>query len=131
MLRTLFIRGPVALLAASASLAALAQTTPHSTHGAAATSSAAGPAATVPAPLTFRSVFEGYQPFTDEKVGNWKQANDTVGEIGGWRAYAKEASQNAGQAQSPHQGHGQTPAQPQAGQPPARAANPHAGHGKQ
>ena len=27
----------------------------------------------------------------DEKVAPWKAANDKVGEIGGWRAYLKEA----------------------------------------
>ncbi len=70
----------------------------------------AAPAA-VPAP--FRSAFEGYQPYTDEKTVNWKQANDQVGRIGGWRAYAKEA-------QSP-QGQG-TPAA-------STPAHPHAGHG--
>ena len=45
------------------------------------------------APPAYRSAFEGYQPYTDEKIVNWKQANDTVGQIGGWRAYSKEASQ--------------------------------------
>jgi hypothetical protein len=39
----------------------------------------------------YRSTLEGYQPFTDEKIVPWKQANDGVGKIGGWRAYAKEA----------------------------------------
>lgn len=39
----------------------------------------------------YRSTLEGYRPFTDEKILPWKQANDTVGKIGGWRAYAKEA----------------------------------------
>jgi hypothetical protein len=41
---------------------------------------------------TFRSAFEGYQPHTDDKTGNWKEANDTTARIGGWRAYAKEAA---------------------------------------
>ena len=44
-------------------------------------------------PPAFRSAFEGYQPYTDEKMVDWKQANDRVGEIGGWREYAREASQ--------------------------------------
>jgi hypothetical protein len=39
----------------------------------------------------YQSTLEGYQPFTDEKILPWKQANDTVGKIGGWRAYAREA----------------------------------------
>ena len=45
-----------------------------------------------PAPLAFKSAFEGYQPYTDDKTGNWKEANDTTARIGGWRAYAKEAA---------------------------------------
>jgi hypothetical protein len=32
-----------------------------------------------------------YQKFSDEKVLPWKAANDKVGDIGGWRAYTKEA----------------------------------------
>ena len=45
-----------------------------------------------PQPLAFQSALQGYQPYTDDKVGNWKAANDTTASIGGWRAYAKEAS---------------------------------------
>ena len=57
-----------------------------------------------------------YPPFSDDKGFPWKEANDTVGKVGGWRAYAKEA-------QDP-----QTPGT----QPPAAAgaSAPHAGHGK-
>ena len=47
---------------------------------------------TTPAPLAFKSAFEVYQPYTDDQTGNWRQANDTVERIGGWRAYAKEAA---------------------------------------
>ncbi len=36
-----------------------------------------------------------YQKFVDEKVLPWKTANDKVAEIGGWRAYAKEAQASA------------------------------------
>ena len=53
--------------------------------------SAAQPQA-APAPLAFKSAFEGYQPYTDDKAGNWKEANDTTARVGGWRAYAKEAA---------------------------------------
>ena len=49
----------------------------------------------VPVPITFKSVFEGYQPFTDDPAGRWRQANDTTARIGGWRAYAKEAAGTA------------------------------------
>lgn len=45
------------------------------------------------APSANRSAFEGYQRHTDEKTVNWKEANDNVGRIGGWREYARQASQ--------------------------------------
>jgi hypothetical protein len=68
--------------------------------------------------LPYRSVFIGYQPFTEEKVKSWKDTNTTVEKIGGWRAYAKEVAEPASaDAMAPA-----TPAAP----PP----NPHAGHGK-
>lgn len=70
--------------------------------------------ASTSSPLEFRSAFESYQPYTEEKTINWKEANDLTGRIGGWRAYAKEAQQ---------------PAAP--GTPPASSpVDPHAGHGK-
>lgn len=65
------------------------------------------PAASQP----FRSALDGYQPFTDEKPAPWKESNDTVGRIGGWKAYAREA-QGAG---------AETPVKP-------AAVDPHAGH---
>jgi hypothetical protein len=40
----------------------------------------------------YRSVFEGYQPLTELKLTPWPAANETVREVGGWRAYAKEAA---------------------------------------
>jgi hypothetical protein len=51
-------------------------------------------------PGEYRSVFEGYQPYGESKMVPWKEANDTVGQIGGWRAYAKEAAEGQG-----HRGH--------------------------
>lgn len=45
-----------------------------------------------PQPLAFQSAFQGYQRYTDDKIVDWKAANDTTARIGGWRAYAKEAS---------------------------------------
>lgn len=49
-------------------------------------------------PLAFQSAMEGYQPYTDDPTVDWKDANDTTARIGGWRAYAKEASATTGQA---------------------------------
>ena len=44
-------------------------------------------------PVRVRSSFAGYHGLADEKVGSWREANDTVGRIGGWKAYAREAAQ--------------------------------------
>ena len=43
--------------------------------------------------VTYISPIADYQPFVDEKVTAWKVANEEVGQIGGWRAYAREAQQ--------------------------------------
>ena len=43
--------------------------------------------------VSYTSPIADYQPFVDEKVSSWRAANDKVGQIGGWRAYAKEAQQ--------------------------------------
>lgn len=43
--------------------------------------------------LEFTSSFANYQAFTDQPVLPWREANDTVRQIGGWRAYAREALQ--------------------------------------
>lgn len=40
----------------------------------------------------FRSVFDGYRPYSEEKTIDWKQANELTARVGGWRAYAKEAN---------------------------------------
>lgn len=52
--------------------------------------STAQPAADV---APYRSAFEGYQPYTEEKITNWKAANEKVDAIGGWREYARQAQQ--------------------------------------
>ncbi len=62
---------------------------------AAQTSAPASPLPDAPpvSTLTYRSAFEGYKPYTDDKLLNWKEVNDTTGRIGGWRVYAREAQQ--------------------------------------
>ncbi|MDB5858893.1 MAG: hypothetical protein JWQ76_2582 [Ramlibacter sp.] len=79
------------------------------------------PRATPPpgAELPYRSTLEHYQPYSEQAVGSWQDANDTVGRIGGWRAYAREAAGAADAA---------VPAASPAKAPAAMA--PHAGHGK-
>ena len=42
--------------------------------------------------LRYHSVLERYQPYKDQPVQSWRDANDTVGRIGGWRVYAKDAA---------------------------------------
>ncbi|MFT4193951.1 hypothetical protein [Ottowia sp.] len=49
------------------------------------------PAAPASAPPAARSAFEGYRAYAEPPAIDWRQANDTVGRIGGWRAYAREA----------------------------------------
>lgn len=39
----------------------------------------------------YRSASEGYKRYSDEPMVPWREANDTVGRIGGWQAYAREA----------------------------------------
>ena len=50
------------------------------------------PKAQVPA-VAYRSAFLGYRPNAETDVSAWTDANKTVHEAGGWRAYAKEARQ--------------------------------------
>ena len=50
------------------------------------------PKASVPA-LAYESSFSQYRRLGDEKPVSWREANDTVARIGGWRVYAREAQQ--------------------------------------
>ena len=47
----------------------------------------------VPPDFSYFSVFDQYQRYQEEAVASWPEANVTVGQIGGWRFYAEEASQ--------------------------------------
>jgi hypothetical protein len=72
------------------------------------------PAITTPLPLA------GYRRLGDDQPVPWKQANETVNRIGGWRAYAREAQAPDSAASAPA---ARTPA------PPASGAVPgHGGH---
>ena len=58
-----------------------------------------------PAALT---PFKQYQGWRDEPLQDWRQANERVGEIGGWRTYLREAQQGGdGADQGRHGHHGQ------------------------
>ena len=80
---------------------------------AAAPAKPVAPEATADATLpAYRSALEGYQRYTDEKTVNWKEANDATARIGGWREYAKEASQSQMPAGSTKSDSGAAPAKP-------------------
>lgn len=83
----------LAVLTALASSAAMAQSLP-------ASSGSPTPSG-LPA---YKSAFEGYRPFADEKATSWRQANETVYDRGGWQAYAKSASMDS-DAKPGHSGH--------------------------
>ena len=82
------------LLAPVATPAALAQQ-------ASALAAPVVPAAAEGTGLAYRSAFEGYRGFTDQPLGFWRKANDDVGRIGGWKAYAGEGQ--GGAAASGHE----------------------------
>ena len=46
----------------------------------------------------YRSAWSGYRPFADEKVISWREANDEVRRIGGWRAYLRESQEGQSSA---------------------------------
>jgi hypothetical protein len=52
------------------------------------------PAAAVP-PVRYESAFARYRPNAEVEVGPWRNANDNVGRIGGWRVYGREAVSDA------------------------------------
>ena len=47
-------------------------------------------------PLVYRSTFDAYHAQRDVTLLPWREANDRVGAIGGWRFYAREAQQSNG-----------------------------------
>jgi len=47
-----------------------------------------------PVELVYQSSFNNYQRYSASDIEAWKQANDTVKDIGGWREYEKEIAQD-------------------------------------
>ncbi|MGD9835600.1 MAG: hypothetical protein AB7U92_22855 [Piscinibacter sp.] len=80
--------------AAALGLAALAQAQP-----ARPAPDPLDPKAVVP-PAQHRSALAGYRPLAEAPVGSWKEANERVNRIGGWRTYAREAAQPAAPSES-------------------------------
>ncbi len=81
----------------------------------------------------YRSAFEGYRRHGDQPLGSWREANELVGRIGGWQAYAREGQaegqpdSSAGKPSSMPAGHGGMNMQPSAGAlaPGSPAASSH------
>jgi hypothetical protein len=48
-------------------------------------------------PATYRSALAGYRSTASSAAGavGWRQANDEVARIGGWRVYARESAASA------------------------------------
>lgn len=125
--RTVFTTATLGAVLCLPPLAAVAQAGGHAGHPPATPAAATTTAAGAPSPQaasTYRSAFDGYRRFTDEPVKSWKDANDNVGRIGGWKTYAKEAAAESGDGGSAaghagHAGHGAPSAA--SGQNPPRA----------
>ncbi|MCE2690978.1 MAG: hypothetical protein LW862_14310 [Rubrivivax sp.] len=77
--------------------------------------------APVPA-ATYASPLAGYRRLGDDKRVSWKDANETVNRIGGWRVYTREAQQPGAAGSAPAAGAVPAPA--------AGAAPAHGGHKK-
>ena len=58
--------------------------------------------------LHFESVFDSYAPYAHQPVAPWRQSNDRVGKVGGWRTYAREAAQPDEKGTEGGAGHGAT-----------------------
>ena len=78
----------------------------------------ANPDARVPSAV-YHSSFAGYRAMKEPPVGDWRAANDEVGRIGGWRAYAREAQGAAPAAVAPAAGPASGPARSTGAPPPA------------
>ena len=82
----------------------------------------ADPRASVP-PVEYRSAFQGYRPFAEEELRDWRKSNDEVGAAGGLAGHAP------GQGRHTSKSH---PGKPESSRAPAekrRDAPPHQGHG--
>ena len=61
-------------------------------------------------PLEYRSAFEGYRPFAEQELRDWRKANDEVRQAGGHAGHKRGQPTSKPQPGSPdasgHQGHG-------------------------
>ncbi len=99
----------VPTIAVAVAMLALSQPAGAQAIGEAAARDPADPRADVPA-LPYRSPFVGYRPFVSGPVGPWRDMNDEVARIGGWKAYAREAYEASKQVAPAADGAGKAPA---------------------
>jgi hypothetical protein len=79
-------------------------------------------AASVP-PARHDSALKSYRRFDEVQTAPWRQSNETVERIGGWRSYAREAAAPPAAASAP-----QAPSAPGLRSEPAKPAPGHGGH---
>ena len=120
-----------AALASSIAWPASAQTAasaPPTTSEAAKRPDPMDPKVAVPA-AHYRSALGAYRRNVEQPVGSWRDANDTAGRAGGWRAYAREANAPETPAATPATASkpGATPASP-AATPSVAKPDGHGGH---
>ncbi|MDO9618799.1 MAG: hypothetical protein Q7J43_14110 [Pseudomonas sp.] len=73
----------------------------------------------------YQSPLKAYQGFSEQPLHNWREANELVGRIGGWRTYAQEPYAQEPNPQEPYSQ--EVPAQ-QPAEPPTKPMEPHHGH---
>jgi hypothetical protein len=79
--------------------------------------------------LSYESAFSNYRPLGDFTVGTWRDANDNVTRIGGWREYLKEVQRSQSSApSSPVAPPQSTPSRASAPSAKPTTPDPHAGH---
>jgi hypothetical protein len=90
-----------------------------------------------PAPSTqYKSPFKDYRPLGDDKRTPWRDANDEVGKIGGWRVYLRESQEASKAVPEAAPAVRSAPSAPAAKSPAPDNSNPkpkpseHAGHGQ-
>ena len=49
----------------------------------------------LPTRAIYQSAFEGYRPFAEQSLTPWRESNDVVAGVGGWKAYAREGQDGA------------------------------------
>lgn len=109
-MRKLFFVLPALLLADAASAQSAARTNP------------ADPRANVAA-VIYRSAFEGYRPFAEEDLRDWRKSNDDVGVAGGHASHPPGQGRQTSKPQSGKKESSGEPAEKR------RDAPPHQGHG--